>query len=388
MAPNTTTTTTQIELIHKEPLAQEPQKKKQEVKEVDPRIYDIHSDYFPKLEIVWRNVALFVYLHTAALIGLYFLFTGQVQWKTMLWTLCWHLCGAFGITAGAHRLWAHKSYKAKLPLRLILTFMQTVSFQNSIHEWTRDHRGHHKYSETHADPHNAKRGFFYAHMGWLMAKKHPMVKEKGKTIDMSDLEADPVIMFQKKYYTPLVMLVSFAIPALGPWYLWGESFVVSWCVAAQLRYCFNLHCTWLVNSAAHMFGNHPYDKNISPAENKHVAFWAFGEGWHNYHHTFPWDYKTAELGNYDLNFTTAFIDFFAWLGWAYDLKTVSHKVVEDRVKRTGDGSHAIFGGHHHNHHNNGNQGEKEVLPAWGWGDADIRPEDVEITSTLCPQKAE
>jgi stearoyl-CoA desaturase (delta-9 desaturase) len=82
-----------------------------------------------------------------------------------------------------------------------------------------------------------------------------------------------------------------------------------------------------------------FTRNISPAENRFVSFFAFGEGWHNYHHAFPYDYKTSELGNYGLNFTTAIIDFFAWLGLAYDLKTVSQKVVYDRVHRTGDGTH-------------------------------------------------
>jgi fatty-acid desaturase len=100
-------------------------------KEIDPRLLNIHSEYFPPLEIVWRNVGLFIYLHAAALVGLYFVVTGQVQWRTMIWAILWHLCGAFGITAGSHRLWAHKSYKAKLPLRIILAFMQTVSFQVS-----------------------------------------------------------------------------------------------------------------------------------------------------------------------------------------------------------------------------------------------------------------
>jgi stearoyl-CoA desaturase (delta-9 desaturase) len=80
-------------------------------------------------------------------------------------------------------------------------------------------------------------------------------------------------------------------------------------------------------------------RGINPAENRFVAFFAAGEGWHNYHHVFPWDYKTAELGGYGMNLTTAIIDFFAWLGWAYDLKTVPKKVVHDRVLRTGDGSH-------------------------------------------------
>lgn len=76
--------------------------------------------------------------------------------------------------------------------------MQTVAFQNSIHEWSRDHRVHHKYSETHADPHNAKRGFFFAHMGWLLCRKHPALIQKGKGLDLSDLESDSVVMFQKK----------------------------------------------------------------------------------------------------------------------------------------------------------------------------------------------
>lgn len=65
-------------------------------------------------------------------------------------------------------------------------------------EWARNHRVHHKFSETDADPHNSKRGFFFSHMGWLLTRKHPDVKTKGKTIDMSDLEKDKVVMFQKK----------------------------------------------------------------------------------------------------------------------------------------------------------------------------------------------
>jgi hypothetical protein len=63
-----------------------------------------------------------------------------------------------------------------------------------------------------------------------------------------------------------------------------------------------------------------FPRHISPVENFAVAMAALGEGWHNYHHVFPWDYKTGELGSYRTNITTAFIDFFAKLGWAYDSK--------------------------------------------------------------------
>lgn len=59
-------------------------------------------------------------------------------------------------------------------------------------------RVHHKFTDTDADPHNSCRGLFFSHIGWLLVKKHPDVKRKGSTIDMSDLERDPIVMFQKK----------------------------------------------------------------------------------------------------------------------------------------------------------------------------------------------
>jgi len=323
---------------------------------------------FPTV-IVWRNVALFIYLHLSSLYGAYLFFTGNVMWKTFLCGVIFYVMGGLGITAGCHRLWAHKSYKAKLPLRFILAVFQTIALQNSIHEWSRDHRVHHKYSETNADPHNAKRGFFFAHMGWLCCKKHPSVKDKGAGIEMSDLEADPIIMFQKKYYPQLAIFFAFILPTFIPMFFWGESFVAAYFFVAQFRFCMTLHFTWFVNSAAHLWGSHPYDKNINPSENKFVSIVALGEGWHNYHHTFPWDYKTAELGNYQYNYTKAFLDVMAKIGWAYDLKTVPKNIVMQRIQRTGDGSHAS----HHNHMEGG---------PWGWGDKDIPCEDAAITETL------
>lgn len=108
------------------------------------------------------------------------------------------LIGGFGVTGGAHRLWSHKAYKAKTPLRIILMLCYCVAGQNSLYEWIRDHRIHHKYSETDADPHNSNRGFFFSHVGWLMLYKHPEVIKKGNQIDLSDIMADPVIQFHQK----------------------------------------------------------------------------------------------------------------------------------------------------------------------------------------------
>ncbi|CAG0882359.1 unnamed protein product [Darwinula stevensoni] len=294
-------------------------------------------------DIVWRNVILFIILHSMAPLGIYYIFARTMA-ATNLFFVALVLCSGFGITAGAHRLWAHRSYKAKWPLRLLLGFFNTIAFQNDIHEWSRDHRVHHKFSETDADPHNARRGFFFSHVGWLCVKKHQEVIARGKSVDCNDLLADPIVYYQRMFYLPLVLLCCFVFPTVTPVYFWGEDAWVAFCTCALARYCLVLNGTWLVNSAAHIWGPHPYDKNISAVENLSVATLAFGEGWHNYHHTFPWDYKTSELGAYHVNFTALFIDFMAFLGLAYDLKSVPDEVVKQRVLRTGDGSHYRWGG--------------------------------------------
>ena len=287
-----------------------------------------------RVELVWRNIILMSLLHLGALLGLRQCFV-SAQWKTIGCAYLLYVLGGVGITAGAHRLWAHRSYKAKWPLRLLLACMQSLAFENSIYEWSRDHRVHHKYSETDADPHNAKRGFFFAHVGWLLCRKHPDVKVKGKQIDLSDLYADPVVRLQHRHYLASVTLFCFILPTLVPYLGWSETLYNSFYICSLLRYVVTLHATWLVNSAAHMWGRRPYDKNISPSENRGVSFWALGEGFHNYHHTFPWDYATSELG-YDLNISKLFIDFFASFGWAYERKVVSPDMIKQRKLRTGD----------------------------------------------------
>ncbi|KAJ6648992.1 Acyl-CoA Delta-9 desaturase, partial [Pseudolycoriella hygida] len=276
---------------------------------------------------------------------------------TTLFAFALYLMSGWGITAGAHRLWAHRSYKAKLPLQILLVFFNTIALQDSIIVWAKDHRVHHKYSDTDADPYNAKRGFFFSHIGWLLSRKHPDVAKKGKKLDFTDLTSDPILVFQRKHYVELMILCCFVLPTTLPMYCWNESFQYAFFVAAMLRWQLFMNVTFLVNSAAHAFGNKSYDVNFTSRENSSVAVLSLGEGWHNYHHVFPWDYKTAELGNYSMNFTTAFIDFFAKIGWAYDLKSVSPHIIKARAERTGDGTHT-----------------------WGWGDRD--QDEVELQNAM------
>ena len=158
-------------------------------------------------------------------------------------------------------------------------------------------------------------------MGWLLVKKDPKVIEAGKKLDVSDLDRDPVVYFQKSLDPWFSQFMCFAFPSVIAFYGWNESIWASYLVAGCLRYVFILHSTWLVNSLAHLVGSHPYDPTINPAENKFVAVISGGEGWHNWHHTYPYDYAASELGSdAHYNPTKMFIDVCAFVGLVKDRK--------------------------------------------------------------------
>jgi len=258
-------------------------------------------------------------VHILSLIGLTHLFS--VLWTTLLWAVGCYVFAGVGITGGAHRLWAHRSYSAHWTVRALLMCGNSMANQGTIFHWSRDHRVHHKYSETEKDPHNAERGFFFAHVGWLLVKKDPAVIKAGNSIPLDDLLADPVVTFQMKVNPWWNLLWCFLIPATVPWYFWGESFWAAFLVCGNLRYVLVLHATWMVNSIAHKVGYRPYDKGINPRENFWVALSALGEGWHNWHHKYPYDYATSEFGILQrVNPTKLIIDFFAIFGLVWDRK--------------------------------------------------------------------
>lgn len=318
-----------------------------------------NDEFVPAIR--WPNLLVQLFLHLGCLYGFLLCFISARIYTTVFAFLTVYISG-FGITAGAHRLWSHRAYKAKWPLRLLLVFLFTITGQRHVYAWALDHRVHHKYSETDADPHNAKRGFFFSHVGWLVVTPHPHVVEKRDAVDMSDLEEDAIVMWQKKLYPPLFFIFNIFLPVYMPMYFWNESLWNSFWISFVMRFCITLNIAFFVNSVAHMWGAKPYDKYISPVENLGVALATLGEGWHNYHHVFPWDYKTGELGN-AYNPSTTFIDFFARIGWAYDLKSVSRAMITRRARKTGDGSYI-----------------------WGYGDKDIEQDDLEELKNMAAEK--
>ncbi|XP_063630343.1 acyl-CoA Delta(11) desaturase-like [Cydia splendana] len=286
--------------------------------------------------LVYPMIIVMAYWHIGAIYGLYLLCFNSMKWATLLLNFLIYAVTCWGIGAGTHRLFCHRAYKANYPLQVMLMLFHTFGCQSTVINWARDHRLHHKYTDTDADPYNPKRGFFYSHIGWLLVKKHPELIEKGKTLDLSDLYENPVLRFQQKYYAALSLSLAFILPSLIPLF-WQETLNNSYHLTL-FRIVIGSHFVFSINSVAHIFGNKPYDKAISPTTNVTLSVLTFGEGYHNYHHVFPYDYRTSEFGNNYLNFSTNFIDFCAWIGWAYDLKYVSDDVIENRAKKTGDGS--------------------------------------------------
>lgn len=287
------------------------------------------------------NFPMIIYIglaHVAAVVGLFTI--PKCKWQTLLWAfVLWPISG-LGITAGVHRLWAHRSYNASFPLRVVLMLANSIANQGSIWHWARDHRVHHKHSETDADPHNATRGFFFAHMGWLFVKKHQAVVAAGRQLNHDDLAIDSTVVFQKRLDPWFALFMCMVMPGLVCT-LWGDNFWNGYWVAGGLRYICVLHFTWCVNSAAHLYGDHPYDPTSWPAENPLVSVMAIGEGWHNWHHKYPFDYAASEFGiGKQFNPTKLFIDMCIFLGLASNPKRATGAWKKNRENR----EKLIYGG--------------------------------------------
>ena len=172
-----------------------------------------------------------------------------------------------------------------------------------------------------------------------MLGRLPEVTEKEKGLDMRDILADPVLKFEVKYWLPLKLVFALFLPVAIPVYLWGESPINAFNSCVMFRNVLALNIFWSVGSAAHRWGLKPYNSKMVPTENLFVGITALGEGWHNYHHVFPWDYKASEFGPGKYNFTTTLLNFFARHGYIYDLKEASDELIRQTSIKHGDGTY-------------------------------------------------
>jgi stearoyl-CoA desaturase (delta-9 desaturase) len=225
--------------------------------------------------------------------------------------------GGISITAGYHRLWSHRAYNAHWSVRLFFMLFGAMSLQNSILIWSSQHRTHHRFvDDWDKDPYSAKRGFWFSHMGWILRNYPSGVNDFSNA---RDLERDPMVMFQHRYYLPLTLGMNIAFPLLLGWALgdvWGV-----FLLAGLLRLVVNHHCTWFINSLAHMWGSQPYTDENTARDNPALAFFTYGEGYHNFHHIFQNDYRNG-VKWWQFDPTKWLINTLSWTGLADNLKTV------------------------------------------------------------------
>jgi stearoyl-CoA desaturase (delta-9 desaturase) len=221
------------------------------------------------------------------------------------------------ITAGYHRMWAHRAYQAHWAVRLVYMIFGSMALQNSILIWASQHRTHHRFvDDVDRDPYSAKRGFWFSHIGWIL-RNYP--SGEPDFTNAKDLQRDPMVMFQHRYYVPLAVGLNFALPlAIG--FAVGDPLGV-FLLAGLLRLVVNHHFTFFINSLAHMWGSQPYTDENSARDNGALALITYGEGYHNFHHIFQNDYRNGvRWWQYDPS--KWLIATLSGLGLASDLKRV------------------------------------------------------------------
>jgi len=237
------------------------------------------------------------------------------------------LLNGIGIGSGYHRLWSHRTYDAHPALKWLLAIMGGMSLQNSIIIWSARHRVHHRdVDNDDKDPYSIGRGFWFAHIGWMLRDY-----QSGE-VDYSvveDLQKDTVAAWQHRWYWTLVWTTNLAVPIFLGW-LTGD-IIGMFLLAGIARLVVNHHVTFFINSLAHMWGKQPYSDDNTARDQHLLALITYGEGYHNYHHQFQSDYRCG-IRWWHLDINKWFISTCALLGLVRNRKRAPQfKVLRARL---------------------------------------------------------
>lgn len=200
-----------------------------------------------------------------------------------------------GISVGYHRLFTHLSFRAHRGVRLALAILGAMAIEGPIIRWVADHRRHHRFTDRMGDPHSphvrdphrhpwwSMAGLYYAHVGWFFDAQKTRA---GRYVP--DLLRDPTVRWVDSLY-PLWAAISLAIPAGAGWWVHrsAQGAVTGLLFGGLCRIFLVQHVTWSINSLCHAFGSQPFSTGDQSRNNALLAFFSFGECWHNNHHAFP-----------------------------------------------------------------------------------------------------
>lgn len=199
--------------------------------------------------------------------------------------------------------------------------------------WAADHRAHHRFTDTDRDPYNSRRGLFYSHIGWILTYDSSRFGKGGEGVDLSDLDRDAVVVWQRRAYYPLAGLMAFVFPACVAGWLWGD-WAGGFLYAGCLRVVIVWHVSYCINSLAHWAGHQPYSARNTSRNHALLAVLTLGEGYHNYHHAFPRDYRNGPRWC-DFDPTKWWIYWWEVVGLVWDVKRFRVGVGEAKAGKGG-----------------------------------------------------
>jgi stearoyl-CoA desaturase (delta-9 desaturase) len=261
--------------------------------------------------INWLSTSIIFTPLIGTLIGVCFV---RLRWQTLVLAIVTYFCFGLGITGGYHRLWSHRSYDAHWLVQTILACFGAAAFEGSARYWCRLHRAHHRYVDSDRDPYAVEKGFWYAHMWWMVFK---LPRQRQGRVDITDLNANPILRFQHRYYLPIAILFSFVIPLTISTLGWGD-FWGGLVYACFGRMLFVQQSTFCVNSLAHWWGEQTFSRRHTSYDSVVTALVTLGEGYHNFHHEFPHDYRNGVVW-YHWDPTKWVIRLLSWAGLAWHL---------------------------------------------------------------------
>src|SRR6266516_103034 len=228
----------------------------------------------------------------------------------------------FAITAGFHRLFAHRTYTTGRIFRLLMAFTGTAAYQKGPLWWSAHHRRHHLLADTEEDLHSPlTRTLWRSHVGWFLSRDSQVTEWKLIT----NLSKDPDLRFLDRYYSlPPAILggAMFLLGAILQRYAPGlgtsgwQMLICGFFISTVVLY----HGTFTVNSLAHIFGKRRFATEDNSRNNLFVALITLGEGWHNNHHFYP---SSERQGFYwwEVDVSHYTLRVLSWLGIVWDLRT-------------------------------------------------------------------
>jgi len=284
----------------------------------------IPEEYDEKLDrINWISGSGFILLH----LGCVLIFWAGFSWVALAALAISYLVRMFGITAGFHRYFSHRTFKTSRVFQFVLAWLGTSSAQKGPLWWAAHHRHHHKYSDTEKDVHSpARRGFWWSHVGWILSNRF---KDTNRKL-VKDLLKFPELRFLNNYHLVPPIVLAAATFGFGElldyYYPWlGTSgfqmLVYGFIVSTVLLY----HGTFTVNSLAHVFGKRRFETNDDSRNNWFISLITLGEGWHNNHHRFP---SSERQGFYWWEFDVShyLLKILSWFRLVWDLRVPPERV--------------------------------------------------------------